>query len=229
MHFSWAKTPFPGQSECFVALLLTLFDSYWRCFLFEWILQFNVFMHVFNVFYKSEKNMFLCFFYVQSNVSNIYDKNIRSKDEDERRTYRLSWSSRILEDFPRGQQQGVSDRDWLNYMNIIVIAHTTDADATQLSSWVALTSAVCIQFETTVVSSRRIWSKNWKLNMLRILPVELAAELEIGPQLPTGELCLHSARHNSTRLNMFSFQHWHSQRGPEGPSPPGNEKKISKL
>jgi len=27
MHFSWAKTPFPGQSECFVALLLTLFDS----------------------------------------------------------------------------------------------------------------------------------------------------------------------------------------------------------
>jgi len=26
-HFSWAKTPFPGQSECFVALLLTLFDS----------------------------------------------------------------------------------------------------------------------------------------------------------------------------------------------------------
>jgi len=28
MHFSWAKTPFPGQSECFVAVLLTLFDSY---------------------------------------------------------------------------------------------------------------------------------------------------------------------------------------------------------
>jgi len=28
MHFSWAKTPFPGQSKCFVALLLTLFDSY---------------------------------------------------------------------------------------------------------------------------------------------------------------------------------------------------------
>ena len=38
MHFSWAKTPFPGQSECFVAVLLTLFDSYWRCFLLEWIL-----------------------------------------------------------------------------------------------------------------------------------------------------------------------------------------------
>jgi len=30
MHFSWAKTPFPGQSKCFVAvgLLLTLFESY---------------------------------------------------------------------------------------------------------------------------------------------------------------------------------------------------------
>jgi len=28
MHFSWAKTPFRGQSECFVAVLLTLFDSY---------------------------------------------------------------------------------------------------------------------------------------------------------------------------------------------------------
>jgi len=26
MHFSWAKTPFPGQSECLVAVLLTLFD-----------------------------------------------------------------------------------------------------------------------------------------------------------------------------------------------------------
>jgi len=28
MHFSCAKTPFPGQNECFVAVLLTLFDSY---------------------------------------------------------------------------------------------------------------------------------------------------------------------------------------------------------
>ena len=28
MYFSWANTPFPGQSECFVAVLLTLFDSY---------------------------------------------------------------------------------------------------------------------------------------------------------------------------------------------------------
>ena len=28
IYFTWAKTPFPGQSECFVAVLLTLFDSY---------------------------------------------------------------------------------------------------------------------------------------------------------------------------------------------------------
>jgi len=28
MHFSWAKTRFPGQSERFIAVLLTLFDSY---------------------------------------------------------------------------------------------------------------------------------------------------------------------------------------------------------
>jgi len=28
MHFSWSKTPFPGQSERFIAVLLTLFDSY---------------------------------------------------------------------------------------------------------------------------------------------------------------------------------------------------------
>jgi len=26
MHFSWAKTPFPGQSECFVAVLKNIFD-----------------------------------------------------------------------------------------------------------------------------------------------------------------------------------------------------------
>ena len=40
-------TPFPGQSECFVAVLLTLavllsIDSYWRCFLLEWILHSEV-------------------------------------------------------------------------------------------------------------------------------------------------------------------------------------------
>ena len=49
------------------------------------------------------------------------------------------------------------------------IIHTTDADATQLSSWVA--SAVCIEFPT---SSRRLPTKIWKLNMLRIYPVELS-------------------------------------------------------
>jgi len=47
-------------------------------------------------------------------------------------------------------------------------------------------------------SSRRIWSKNWKVNVLTIYPVELAAELETGSRLPTGEL-IHTARHKSTR------------------------------
>jgi len=28
IYISWTKTAFPGQSECFVAVLLTLFDSY---------------------------------------------------------------------------------------------------------------------------------------------------------------------------------------------------------
>jgi len=31
----------------------------------------------FNVFYKSEKNMFFMFFYLQINVFNIYGKNQR--------------------------------------------------------------------------------------------------------------------------------------------------------
>ena len=26
MHFSWTKTTFPGQSECFLAVFLTSFD-----------------------------------------------------------------------------------------------------------------------------------------------------------------------------------------------------------
>jgi len=29
MHFSWAKTLFPGQSECF-PVLLTIFDSFFK-------------------------------------------------------------------------------------------------------------------------------------------------------------------------------------------------------
>jgi len=65
MHFSWAKTPFPGQSDCLVAVLLILFDSYWRCFLLEWIVLFTVFIHVFNVFFhKSEKHIFYVFFLI---------------------------------------------------------------------------------------------------------------------------------------------------------------------
>jgi len=80
--------------------------------------------------------------------------------------------------------------------------HTTDADdATQLSSWVA--SAVCIEFAT---NSRRIWSRNWKLNMLRIYPVELAAELETRSRLPTDWMSKHRPTQlNSTRHVQFSI------------------------
>ena len=42
---------------------------------------------------------------------------------------------------------------------------------------------MCIEFAIL----RRIWSKNWKLNTLRIYSVELAAKLETGPRLLTGE------------------------------------------
>ena len=71
MHFSWAnrvacglvrvrRTPFPGQSECFVAVLLTLFDSYWLCFLLEGM-QFNVFNAFLLFFIKVNKRVFMFF------------------------------------------------------------------------------------------------------------------------------------------------------------------------
>ena len=64
MHFSWAKTPFPGQSECFVAVLLTLFDSYWRC-----LNVFLAWMHsVVECFYP-----FLMFFFIKvKNMSFMF-------------------------------------------------------------------------------------------------------------------------------------------------------------
>jgi len=72
-HFSWPKSAFPEQSECFVAVLLTLFDSYWRCFLLEWILSFNVFYACFKCFFIKVKNTFFMFFLnLQINVFNIY-------------------------------------------------------------------------------------------------------------------------------------------------------------
>jgi len=47
-------------------------------------------------------------------------------------------------------------------------------------------------------SLRRIWSKNWKLNMLRIYPVELAAELET-PKLGHDCRVPTAAQYDSTR------------------------------
>jgi len=74
MHFSWTKTPFPGQSECFVAVLLTWLyliriddASYLNGYCSLMFL-----CMFFNVFYKSEKHVFYVF-YLQSNVFNIYD------------------------------------------------------------------------------------------------------------------------------------------------------------
>ena len=74
MHFSWAKTPFPGQSECFVAVLLTWLyliriddASYLNGYCSLMFLCMS-----FNVFYKSEKHVFYVF-YLQSNIFNIYD------------------------------------------------------------------------------------------------------------------------------------------------------------
>jgi len=66
-------------------------------------------------------------------------------------------------------------------------------DATQLDSWVSSASAVYIQFATY------LWQKNWKLNMLIIYPVKLAAELQ------TGWYCRRVSTHRPAQLNS-SFQ-----------------------
>ena len=47
-----------------------------------------------------------------------------------------------------------------------------------------------------------------QLNMLKIYPVELAAELEV----TTADGWVHTVGHNSTRLNMFSFQFFYQIR-----------------
>jgi len=64
-------TPFPGQSEYFVAILLTLFDSYWRYFYLNRYCSSMLLCTFFTVFYKSGKTCFLIF-YLQINVFNIY-------------------------------------------------------------------------------------------------------------------------------------------------------------
>ena len=93
MHFSWSKTPFPGHSECFVAVLLTscqkscrildvftffalpnfrepaiqkLYPFYHPC-------SFNVFYACFLMFFiKVKKTCFFYIFYSKINVFIIY-------------------------------------------------------------------------------------------------------------------------------------------------------------
>jgi len=45
----------------------------------------------------------------------------------------------------------------------------------------------------------------WKPNMLRINPVELAAELETGSRLPTGECTRRPTQFNSTQRVQYSI------------------------
>jgi len=61
---------------------------------------------------------------------------------------------------------------------------------------------VCIEFAT---SSRRIWSRNCKLNMLRIYPVQLAAELKTGSRLPTGEYTPPDTTQLDSACSVFNF------------------------
>ena len=84
MHFSWSKTPFPGQIECFVAVLLTSFQKSCRIFdvFRSQILGGRpsksythfitpVVLMFFYCFYKWKK-FFFVFFYLKINVFNIY-------------------------------------------------------------------------------------------------------------------------------------------------------------
>jgi len=69
MHFSWTKTPFPGKSECFVAVLLTIW--FVLTVLLTWMDSLMSLCMFLMFFYKSEKHVFM-FFYLQINVFNVY-------------------------------------------------------------------------------------------------------------------------------------------------------------
>ena len=64
-----------------------------------------------------------------------------------------------------------------------------------------LETPVCIEFAT---NSRRIWSTNWKLEYVGNLSSRVGCR--IGNWVTTAVGWVHTARHNSTQLNMFSFQ-----------------------
>jgi len=93
MHFSWSKTPFPGQIECFVAVLLTseIVPNFGRFslsqilggrpsksythFITPVVLMF--FIHVFNVFFIKVKNMFFYVFIWKSMFLTSMQKSIK--------------------------------------------------------------------------------------------------------------------------------------------------------
>ena len=55
-------------------------------------------------------------------------------------------------------------------------------------------------------SSRQIWSNNyWKLDLLRIYAVELAALLETGSRLPTGEYTPRDTTQLNSTCSVFNF------------------------
>ena len=80
-------------------------------------------------------------------------------------------------------------------LKLLCPIHTANADATQLSSWVASASAVCIEFAT---SSRRLPTKICKLNMLRIYPVELS-------RVELCRRCVHARRLSWPSLQFCSL------------------------
>jgi len=65
--------------------------------------------------------------------------------------------------------------------------------------------AVCIDLILFATSSRRIGSRNWKLNTLRICPVQLAAELETWSRL-------HDATQLDSTCKVFIFFYQISRR-----------------
>jgi len=77
----------------------------------------------------------------------------------------------------------------------------TDADATQLSSWVASASAVCIEFAT--VHDR--FGRKLIAEHVENLSSRVGCRI-IGNWITTADGWVHTSRHNSIRLNVFSFQ-----------------------
>jgi len=72
MHFSWAKTTFPGQSECFVAVLLTYLIRIDGASYLNGYCSLMFLSTFFNVFFINIKKTCFYVFYLQTNVFNVY-------------------------------------------------------------------------------------------------------------------------------------------------------------